>query len=164
MVVCRIVLDTLLSYNLSYRGQFMVVYNYAVSNFEHRIAVSTIYSIVYFVFIPLGHASGSILVFGWPEQYISSLMSNFPIGLTAIAIGGMLTAYLDAVHFSNRVDDFVRDNFTFSKMPPRLTADGIGEESQFWSSIIVLIVTSIWTYVLTLYINSIPTKSEKKEL
>jgi hypothetical protein len=50
-------------------------------------------------------------------------------------------------------------------MPPRLKADGsTGEESQFWSSLLALFVTSLWTYVLSIYINSIPTKSEKKEL
>lgn len=142
----------------------MVVYNYAVAMFEHRAAVSTIYAIVYFVFIPLGHFFVSLLVFGWPERYVASLMSNFPIGLTAIAIGGLLTGYLDSMRFSDLVEEFIRDNFTFSKMPPRVAADEVDEESQFWSSLLVLIVTSIWTYVLSIYINSIPTKSEKKEL
>jgi hypothetical protein len=140
----------------------MVVYNYAVTVFEHRTAVSTIYSIVYFVFIPVGHVCVSLLVFGWPERYVASLMSNFPIGLTAIAIGGLLTGYLDSVKFSDRVEDFRRFNFNFSDMPPRVTADET--DSQFWSSLLVLVVTSIWTYVLSIYVNSIPTKSEKKEL
>lgn len=144
----------------------MVVYNYAVAKFERRAAASTIYSIVYFVFIPLGHAFVSLLVFGWPERYLASLMSNFPIGLTAMGIGGLLTAYLDSIHFSDRLDDFIRDNFTFSKMPPRVSGNQDEEESisEFWSSLLVLVVTSIWTYVLSIYVNSIPTKSEKKEL
>ena len=142
----------------------MVVYNYAVYMFEHRVAVTTIYSIVYFIFIPLGHASVSVLVFGWPERYMFSLMSNFPIGLTAIAIGGLLTGYLDSVQFSDRVDDFIRDYATFSKMPPRTSGEEEEYKSEFWSSLLVLIVTSIWTYVLSIYVNSIPTKSDKKEL
>jgi hypothetical protein len=142
----------------------MVAYNYAAILFERRIAVSTIYSIVYLVFIPLGHAFVSLLVFGWPERYLASLMSNFPIGLTAIAIGSVLTGYLDSIHFSEVVDEFIRDNFTFSKMPPRVNEDGMNEESQFWSSLVVLFVTSLWTYVLSIYINAIPTKSDKKEL
>lgn len=142
----------------------MVAYNYAVMMFEHRVAVSTIYSIVYFIFIPLGHAFVSLLVFGWPDRYITSLMNNFPIGLTAIAIGGILTGYLDSIQFSDRVEDFIRNNFTFSKMPPRVAADEVDEESQFWSSLLVLTVTSMWTYVLSIFINSVPTNSEKKEL
>jgi hypothetical protein len=141
----------------------MLAYNYAAITFEHQVSVSTIYSIVYFIFIPLGHAFVSLLVFGWPDRYVASLMSNFPIGLTAIAIGSVLTAYLDAIRFSEVVDEFIRDNFQFSKMPPRVSADE-ADDSQFWSSLLVLFVTSIWTYALSIYINTIPTKSEKKEL
>jgi len=137
----------------------MYVYNTAVTHF-HSVSSSTIYSILYLFFIPLGHATVSLLVFGWPERYIPSLMSNFPIGLTAIAIGGALTAYLDRIEFESRIEDFIRDNFTFSHMPAR--ADE--EQSEFYSSIVVLVVTSIWTYVLSIYINSPPAKSDKKEL
>lgn len=143
----------------------MVVYNSAIVMFEHRAAVSTIYSVVYFFYIPLGHLFVSLLVFGWPEKYFSSLASNFPIGLTAIALGGLLTGYLDTVEFSDRIDDYLRDNFTFSRMPPRVTGDKADDsKNEFWSSLLVLIVTSVWTYVLSIYVNSRPTKSEKKEL
>lgn len=144
----------------------MVVYNSALSMFEDRVAVSTIYSVVYLFFIPLGHAFVSLLVFGWPEKYIASLASNFPIGLTAIAIGGLLTGYLDSIDFSDMVDDYLRDNFTFSRMPPRVTGDKDVDnmKNEFWSSLLVLIVTSLWTYILSIYVNSSPTKSEKKEL
>lgn len=144
----------------------MVAYNYAALMFERTIAVSTIYSVVYFIFIPLGHAFVSLFVFGWPERYIASLMNNFPIGLSAIAIGSVLTGYLDSIHFTDSVDEFIRDNFIFFKMPPRLNAEGIldGEESQFWSSLVVLFVTSLWTYGLSIYVNTTPTISEKKQL
>lgn len=137
----------------------MVVYNEAVAKF-HSIAPSTLYSVVYLFFIPLSHAMVSLLVFGWPERYIPSLMSNFPIGLTAMAIGSALTAYLDQIQFNSWIEDFIRDNFTFSKMPAR--ADE--EQSEFWTSLLVLVVTSIWTYVLSVYINSPPTKPAEKEL
>lgn len=141
----------------------MVVFNSAVVLLEHRMAVTTIYAVVYFVFIPLGHLFVSLLVFGWPERYISSLMSNFPIGLTALAIGGVLTGYLDEIHFSDRVDDFIMNHFTFHQMPPRgVSADD--SKNEFWSSLLVLVVTSLWTYVLSIYVNAAPTKSEKKEL
>lgn len=138
---------------------FMVAYNFAVSFFSQTPA-STIYSVTYLIFIPLGHALAALLVFGWPERYIPSLMSNFPIGLTAIAIGGLLTAYLDKIEFEERIEDFIRDNYTFSTMPER-PGD---KKSEFYASLVVLVVTSIWTYVLSVYINSQPTKSEKKEL
>ena len=140
----------------------MVVYNTAVILWEDKIEVTTIYAIIYFFYIPLGHLLGVLLVFGWPERYFSSLMSNFPIGLTAIAIGGLLTGYLDSLRFSDRVDEYIRQNFSFSKMPPRDPNEQ--HQSEFWSSVVVLIVTSIWTYVLSIYVNRSPTKSEKKEL
>jgi hypothetical protein len=138
---------------------FMVAYNFAVEYFD-KIPASTVYLVMYFIFIPIGHAMASIFVFGWPEKYASSLLSNFPIGLTAMGIGGALTAYLDHIDFSEVIEEWIRDNFTFSHMPPR-NAD---EKSEFYSSIIVLVVTSIWTYVLSVYINTPKEKSEKKEL
>jgi len=70
---------------------FMLVYNYAVEYFDKIYTPSTIYSVVYLFFIPLSHLMVSLLVFGWPERYLKSLMSNFPIGLTAIAMGSALT-------------------------------------------------------------------------
>jgi len=147
---------------------FMVVYNMAVYQFHHKVSASAIYTIVYFIFIPLGHLMVSLLVFGWPERYVPSLMSNFPIGLTALAIGGALTAYLDKIQFNTRVEEYVRDNWTFSKMPerPRSPDDEDYEEEQgeFYTSLLVLVVTSVWTYVLSVYINAPPAKSEKKEL
>jgi hypothetical protein len=60
---------------------FMLCYNWCVEKFTF-VAPPTMYSIVYLVFIPIGHALVSLLVFGWPEKYIPSLLSNFPIGLT----------------------------------------------------------------------------------
>jgi hypothetical protein len=138
---------------------FILMYNSAVAVFS-TIASSTIYSVVYLIFIPLSHAMNSILVFGWPERYFSSLLSNFPIGLTAIAIGAYLTAYLDIWEFNERIEEYIRDHFTFSRMPPRVPE----ERSEFYSSLLVVVVTGIWTYILSVYINSQPTKSEKKEL
>jgi hypothetical protein len=140
----------------------MVAYNKAVYTFEHMAHPSTIYSVVYLIFIPLGHAAVSLLVFGWPEKYLFSLLSNSPIGLTALAIGAMLTAYLDRIHFEQTVEEFIRNNFTFSSMPP--LADDPNHQSEFYSSLLVLVVTSIWSYVLSIYVNSPPKKSEKKEL
>jgi hypothetical protein len=138
---------------------FIMLYNSAVTVFS-TIASSTIYSAVYFLFIPLSHAMNSLLVFGWPERYLPSLLSNFPIGLTAIAIGGGLTAYLDTREFNERIEEYIRDHFTFSRMPAREPE----EKSEFYSSLLVVVVTGLWTYVLSVYINSHPAKSEKKEL
>lgn len=134
----------------------MLVYNWSIENIP-EVAPPTMYSIVYLIFIPIGHAMVSLLVFGWPEKYCPSLMSNFPIGLTAIGIGGGLTAWLDSIQFNDMVAEYVRNNFEHSHMPS-------GDEGEFYSSLVVLVVTSLWTYVLSIYVNSQPEKSEKKEL
>jgi hypothetical protein len=139
----------------------MVAYNWAVYTFQHNYSPSTIYSVVYFVFIPLSHSLCALLVFGWPERYVASLLTNFPIGLTAIAIGTALTAYLDHVQFNTRVEQYVMDNFTFSKMPSRTPQE---VSSEFYTSLAVLAVTSVWTYILSVLVNTSPEKSEKKEL
>jgi hypothetical protein len=115
------------------------------------------YSIVYLVFIPVNHALVSLFVFGWPEKYVPSLMSNFPIGLTAIGLGGGLTAWLDSIHFNENVAEYIRSNYSFHSMPG-------GNEGEFYSSIVVLIVTSVWTFLLSLYVNTPPDHDEKKEL
>lgn len=132
----------------------MMAYNWSIENVP-EVAPPTMYSVVYLIFIPIGHAMVSLLVFGWPEKYCPSLMSNFPIGLTAIGIGGGLTAWLDSVDFNERTANYLR--LHFSNMPA-------GDEGEFYSSIVVLVVTSLWTYVLSIYVNSPPEKSEKKEL
>jgi hypothetical protein len=131
--------------------------------FIQFVSASTIYSVVYFIFIPFGHLTANLLVFGWPDRYFQSLLSNFPIGLTAIAIGSLLTAYLDQIHFNQSIEEYVYDNWTFRKMPDQ-RRELVSEKSEFYSSVVVLAVTSVWTYILSIWVNSHPTKSEKKEL
>jgi hypothetical protein len=143
---------------------FMVAYNLSIAQFEHMANPSTIYSIVYLFFIPIGHALISLLVFGWPERYIPSLMSNFPIGLTAIALGASLTAYLDKIEFNDRVVELVKANWAYFGSKPETTATSEGEIGEFYSSLLVLFVTGIWTFVLSVVINSPTEPTHKKEL
>ena len=140
----------------------MVVYNIAVVHFENVATPSTIYSIVYFFFIPIGHAFISLLVFGWPDRYLPSLISNFPIGLTAIALGAALTAYLDKINFNERMAEIVNQNWTRLGYPSEPAK--VDEKGEFYSSLFVLLVTGIWTYVLSVVINSPTEPTDKKEL
>jgi hypothetical protein len=140
----------------------MLLYNWALVMFEDKFIAPNIYAAVYLVFIPISHFMVSILVFGWPEHYCNSLLNNFPIGLTAIALGTALTAYLDSIQFSKRVDEYVIANFTFLHLTPKEEKEE--EKSEFWSSLVVLAVTSIWTYILSIVVNQVPAKSDKKEL
>ncbi|GAX21837.1 hypothetical protein FisN_30Hh037 [Fistulifera solaris] len=138
---------------------FMIAYNAAVHSFQ-KIPAPTLYSCLYLLFIPLQHVMTCLLVFGWPDRYLQSLMANVPIGLTAIALGSALTAALDQYQFNEQIEDWIRNNFTFSRMPPRTPS----EKSEFYSSLVVLAVTSLWTYVLSVCINSPATVSDKKQL
>lgn len=164
---------------------FMIAYNYAVVKFEHMATSSTIYATVYFIFIPVTHACISLLVFGWPERYLRSLMSNAPVGLTAIVLGAALTAYLDEIEFNRWVAEAVIEywkmlGYRVESFPPLLdteeqqqqqhhgSGDNNGNNSvksgEFYSSIFVLIVTGIWPFVLSVFVNAPQESLEKKEL
>ncbi len=151
----------------------MVAYNAAVKQFENVAASSTIYSIVYLIFIPVSHAIISLLVFGWPERYIRSLMSNAPVGLTAIVLGASLTAYLDQIEFNVWVAEAMAEYWQllgYQVEPPSTSVEKDGGDSssssggEFYSSIFVLIVTGIWTFVLSVMVNAPAESLEKKEL
>ena len=160
-------------------------YNEAVMKYEHTVASSTIYAIVYLIFIPVGHILISLLVFGWPERYVRSLMSNAPVGLTAIILGAALTAYLDEIEFNRWVADAVveyqsmlgftidaglaaTEKPTITQPPEPIKRILQSEESrgggEFYSSLFVLIITSIWTFVLSVMVNAPAESLEKKEL
>lgn len=156
----------------------MAVYNWAVERFSSMVLQPTaIYGILYFIFIPASHVLLSLFVFGWPERYWTSLVSNYPIGLTALAIGCLLTAYLDQLGFNDYVTDYIRDFCTFTTMPAIRREEGesaaaaqlrqrreVAEAGgELYSSVLVLAVTSLWTYVLSVYVNGPPTKSQKKD-
>lgn len=136
---------------------FLKMYNVSVYYLEYKYVPSTIYAGVYLIFIPMQHAMAALIVFGWPERYIPSLMSNVPIGLTAIALGAYLTAYLDQIGFNESVEDMVR-SYNLMKWIPEAASNG-----EFYSSMFVLAVTSFWTFVLTVLVNS-PTETSEKKL
>jgi hypothetical protein len=161
----------------------MIAYDAAVKQFGAVAASFTIYSVVYLIFIPVSHAIISLLVFGWPERYIRSLMSNAPVGLTAIVLGASLTAYLDQIEFNVWVQEAMVEYWRFLGYPMDAPTEAVtvppgvegGDSSlssspstatggEFYSSIFVLIVTGIWTFVLSVMVNAPAESLEKKEL
>lgn len=142
---------------------FMVAYNSAVVQFEGVAPSSTIYSVVYLIFIPVSHALISLLVFGWPERYIASLVSNAPIGLTAIALGALLTAYLEQMDFNKLAAETVAQNWAYMGYEVDKRALEKESKGEFYSSLFVLLITGVWTFVLSVLINSPAETSEKKE-
>lgn len=139
----------------------MVAYNEAVVQFNAATA-STIYSITYLFFIPLNHAFLSILVFGWPERYIPSLLSNTPVGLTAIILGAVLTEYLDENKFNELAVDAVAKNWKYLGYEVEPSTEE--EKGEFYSSLVVLFVTGVWTFFLSVFVNSSAESRHKKEL
>jgi len=107
---------------------------------------SRIYSILYCCWIPIGHAITCSTVFGWPKQYFNSLMSNVPIGLAAMSIGTFLTGYLDRIHFDHKVEAFFGQSHPYYE----------GETGEFYSSLVVTVVTGIFSYLASSYVNASP--------
>jgi hypothetical protein len=140
----------------------MVAYNSAIVQFEGLATSSAIYSIVYLIFIPIGHACISLLVFGWPERYLPSLLSNAPVGLAAIALGAGLTAYLDQIEFNKMVVDAKSEYWSYLGYNVERSPED--EKGEFYSSLFVLLITGVWTFVLSVVINSPSEPSDKKEL
>jgi len=136
---------------------FMIAYNVTVPLLERYMAPSTIYSIVYLFLIPISHALNNLIVFGWPNQYIKSLLANVPIGISAILIGAFCTAYLDRIHFEAMADNFVRQNILHQPHPDE---QDLGE---FYSSLVIMAVTGVWSYAVSVMVNS-PREPHQKEL
>jgi hypothetical protein len=56
---------------------FLLGYNFCLSAWESpRLPASRIYAIFYCMFIPIAHALNSVLVFGWPQHYVASLVRS----------------------------------------------------------------------------------------
>ena len=79
---------------------FLGGFNLAVNHLDKYYAASTIYSIYYVFFIPVGHAINSLIVFGWPKPYLPSLLSNAPIGLTAMMLGTFFTGTYNTTKYT----------------------------------------------------------------
>ena len=130
----------------------MIGYNFSASTFEPLgYSPSTIYAVFYTLYIPVGHLLQCLFVIGWPEKYLPSLMSNAPIGLSAMAIGTALTGFLSKVRFDSAAKDWIRS--TIFSAEPR---DHLEDEGEFYSGLVVMISTGVWCYVVSLYVNATP--------
>lgn len=140
---------------------FMILYNAAVTRVGHLYVPSTIYAATYLIFIPMQHAMAACMVFGWPDRYLPSLTSNVPIGLTAIALGSYLTAYLDRINFDQSVEDMLS---SMGFLHPSTADNTHAENNEFYTSFLVLVVTSLWSFILSVLVNTPSETPDKKEL
>ena len=82
---------------------------------------------------------------------------NAPIGLTATAIGSVCTEFLVRAEF---------DALCYNIMKGLNIMDEEKEEGNMFTSLLVMIITGIWGYLLANYVNgsSKPKKKGDKEL
>ena len=86
-------------------------------------------------------------MFGWPDNYFANLASNAPVGLSAMAVGTVLTGFLSKIEFDGKVESWMAQ---FSGSP----IEEKEEEGEFYASLVVMVVTGVWTYLLCMYVNS----------
>ena len=106
----------------------------------------------------------SLLVFGWPltkKLYVTSLMSNVPIGLSTMVLGSVCTSFLTKMDFDTFVYEWL-SRFTFVVKDEEEEGGG----GDFYSCMLVMVLTGVWSFVLTNIVNSTPSSkvNDKKEL
>ena len=107
------------------------------------------------IMLPVGHANSSLIVFGWPKHYLPNLLMNAPIGLSATFIGTVCTGMLNNMNFDAMVKGLLKGIFMSESNESDSDGDG-----QFFTSILVMIITGIWSFILSTIVNS--PKKEKK--
>ena len=98
-----------------------------------------------------------LFVFGWPKDYLPSLLSNAPIGLSAMVIGTGLTGFLSKVEFNAMAEDVI------SSILGSEPHDHTEDEGEFYSSLIVMVVTGVYCFVLGLVVNK-PEEEKKSKI
>merc|ERR1711865_788516 len=120
-------------------------YNTAVDNsyVASVLTVTQIYAVCYSIFIPINHAIVSLLVFGWPPQYVSAML-----------LGTILIGYFETIQLEQQIDQFlVRSGIVTVADEPR----------ELYCSILVMIITGIWSYLLAQYANNTDKKKTNKK-
>jgi hypothetical protein len=122
----------------------VVLYNVTVELLRGIATPARIYSILDVLMMFVGHGMGCLIVFGWPDQYCTNFMNNTPVGIIGMIIGTSLTAYLTTVHFNDRMIDWIKTDFTI--LPVR-------EDGDVYTSLVVLTVCNVWTFVAANVVN-----------
>ena len=133
---------------------FLVFYSVSLTVFKNH-PPAKIYTVCNILMLPIGHANSSMLVFGWPEHYLPNLLMNAPIGLSATFIGTVCTGMLDKMNFDAMVNGLLKGIFMSESSENENDGDG-----QFFTSIFVMIITGIWSFILSNIVNA--PKKEKK--
>ena len=125
---------------------FMAAYNMAFQRFQSVASASAIFAVVQFACIIVNHLLNVGIVFGWPDNYFASLMSNMPIGLTSLAMGSFGAGYLERINFDDQVLVFLSQEVN----------DETEAKGGFYSSLVVMGATGIFNYVALNIVNKAP--------
>lgn len=136
---------------------FMTSLYLATAAFKESYPVSTIYSVVSMLCLPIGHAVSSLVVFGWPKPYLPNLLMNLPIGISATAVGTFCTGLLNNIEFDLKCIQILQ-------YVSLMVLEEEQESGNMFSSVLVMIITGLWGYVLSVYVNGAPSKKHDKEL
>ena len=125
---------------------FMGAYNttYKALHKSWHLSATRVFAIVQFVCIIVNHFLNVGLVFGWPSNYLASLLSNMPVGLLSLALGAWLAGYLEEINF----DDWAEDQLDWK------TDDPNEEGKSFYSSVAVMLATGVFNYIALNLVNS----------
>jgi len=126
----------------------------ATTSFKHAYSTSTIYTVINLSMIPIGHAVSSLIVFGWPQKYIQNLCINAPIGLAGTFLGSILTELLDRIGF---------DSACYKVLSSLSILEESAEAGNMFTSILVMIITGLWAYILSNLVNGSSKEETKKQ-
>ena len=126
----------------------------ANASFKEIYSASTIYTFVNLFCIPIGHAVSSLLVFGWPQKYFQNLCLNAPISIVGTVVGSLCTEFFDRMEF---------DAACYKVMMGLNVMKEAKEGSNMFSSVLVMIITGLWSYVLSNIVNSTPKEKTKHD-
>jgi len=139
---------------------FMIALTVGDTLLKEKMAASTIYSLSSILYLPIGHSITSLIVFGWPKPYLTNLLMNLPIGMAGTAIGSFCTGMLVSYNFDAKVTGLLQ-----SLNLVALRSEVEDDDGQAYTNIMVIIITGIWGYVLSVMVNgSKPKKKHGKEL
>lgn len=134
---------------------FMIALTVGDTVLKDKMPASSIYSLSSILYLPIGHAITSLFVFGWPKPYLPNLLMNLPIGMSGTAIGTFCTGMLVRHNFDAKVTSILQ---TMNLVAVQSKEDE--EDGQAYTNIMVIIITGIWGYALSVMVNG--SKSKKK--
>jgi len=127
-------------------GIFLTLLQLTTSAYETSYHKGTIYALASAINAPISHLLNCLFVFGWPAQYFTSLLSMVPVQISNILVGTILTSCMETIEFQDNANKFLQ----------KLNIDN----SYDLSPIAVMVIGSMWSYMVTNMVMSIPEKKK----